>query len=60
MPRKYEFNEDGKHKGMLVTKWEGPYKVIGVLRLGTYKITTLGDKPLTHLWNVEHLKIYYL
>ena len=45
--------------GNLGATWEGPYKIIEVMRPGTYKIASLGGRPERHPWNAEHLKIYY-
>ena len=39
--------------------WEGPYKVIRVVRSGVYELEDLGGRLLGHPWNVEHLKKYY-
>nr|ABA99729.1 retrotransposon protein, putative, unclassified [Oryza sativa Japonica Group] len=39
--------------------WEGPYKVIGVLRLGSVRLTTEDGTELPNPWNIEHLHRFY-
>ena len=38
--------------------WEGPYKVIQIVRPRVYDFENLGGKVLGHPWNAEHLKKY--
>ena len=40
--------------------WEGPYKVTCHSTQGSYHLKTLDGQELPRLWNVEHLKKYYL
>ncbi|XP_066161989.1 uncharacterized protein [Oryza sativa Japonica Group] len=39
--------------------WEGPYKVIGVPRLGSVRLTTGDGTELPNPWNVKHLRRFY-
>jgi len=57
--RKAEFSEQERRMGKLAATWEGPYRVKFVLGSGAYILETLGDKELTHPWNVQHLRVYY-
>ena len=45
--------------GVLGPNWEGPYIIVEVLRLGTYRLKRLDDKPMPQSWNAEHLRSYY-
>ncbi|GAV68581.1 hypothetical protein CFOL_v3_12084, partial [Cephalotus follicularis] len=46
-------------RGKVAPNWEGPYKVKKVLRLGTFKLETLGGRKIPRAWNVEHQRKYY-
>ena len=39
--------------------WEGPYKVIQVVRPGTYRLEHLDGTPILNAWNAVHLKKFY-
>ena len=39
--------------------WEGPYKVIQVVRPGTYRLTNMDGTPVPSTWNAVHLKKFY-
>ena len=45
--------------GQFGPNWEGPYKVIRVVRSGVYELEDLNGRPFGHPWNAEHLKKYY-
>lgn len=45
--------------GKLEATWEGPYKVIRVLRGGSYELEDMKGKKLPRPWHVSHLKKYY-
>lgn len=45
--------------GTLGLIWEGPYKVINIVRPRTYGLVDANGRALKHLWNAEHLKYYY-
>ena len=47
-------------QGKLSPNWEGPYKVIEVVRPGTYRLETLEGHRLARPWNVQNLRAYYL
>nr|ABA99479.1 retrotransposon protein, putative, unclassified [Oryza sativa Japonica Group] len=39
--------------------WEGPYRVIGVLRPGSVRLATGDGTELPNPWNIEHLRRFY-
>nr|BBF89922.1 putative GAG-POL precursor, RIRE2 [Oryza sativa f. spontanea] len=39
--------------------WEGPYRVIGVPRLGSIRLATGDGTELPNPWNIEHLRRFY-
>jgi hypothetical protein len=39
--------------------WEGPYKVIGVPRPGSVRLSTEDGTELPNPWNIEHLRRFY-
>ena len=45
--------------GAFGPKWEGPLRVIGIVRPGTYLLAYPDGMPLTHPWNADHLKRFY-
>lgn len=45
--------------GSFSPKWEGPFMVIGIIRLGTYQLADQDRTTLGHLWNADHLKRFY-
>ncbi|CAA7017904.1 unnamed protein product [Microthlaspi erraticum] len=45
--------------GKLGANWEGPYKIIDVVRPGAYKLEGMDGKTIHKPWNVMHLKKYY-
>jgi hypothetical protein len=47
----------GRHK--LSAPWEGPYIVVKVLKLGTYKLANEDDEELTNTWNIQQLRRFY-
>jgi transposase InsO family protein len=47
----------GRHK--LSPPWEGPYVVVKVLKLGTYKLTNEDGEELTNAWNIQQLHRFY-
>ena len=48
-----------QNTGVLGPKWEGPYRVVEIVRPGTYRLEDMNGVMLPHPWNVEHLRIYY-
>ena len=54
------FRNTQEHEiGSFGPNWEGPYKVVRVVRTCVYELEDLGGKPLSHLWNAEHLRKYF-
>jgi hypothetical protein len=47
----------GRHK--LSPPWEGPYVVVKVLKLGTYKLANEDGEELTNAWNIQQLRRFY-
>ncbi|VFQ97264.1 unnamed protein product [Cuscuta campestris] len=45
--------------GKLAKNWEGPYRVRAIVRLGTYRLETLGGVPVERTWNSHHLRKFY-
>ncbi|XP_074326740.1 uncharacterized protein LOC141664684 [Apium graveolens] len=43
----------------LQPNWEGPYKVVEVVRLGTYKLETLAGEDIKNTWHASHLRKFY-
>ncbi|KAL0877364.1 hypothetical protein Bca101_027069 [Brassica carinata] len=41
------------------SKREGPYKIIKVVRPGSYQIANMQDVKIPRTWNAMHLKKYY-
>lgn len=56
MLRKAEFAVTEKREGKLRASWEGPFKVMQILTVGTYKLEDFHGKEFSHPWNVQHLK----
>ena len=52
-------NTKEQGSGSLGPTWEGPYRIIKVVRPGTYRLEDMAGGVLLHPWNVEHLKYYY-
>jgi hypothetical protein len=47
----------GHHK--LSPPWEGPYIMVKVLKLGTYKLANEDGEELTNAWNIQQLRRFY-
>ena len=43
----------------LSAKWEGPYVIIKVIKLGAYQLQRPDGFLVPRSWNAEHLKKYY-
>jgi hypothetical protein len=48
-----------KGKNKLMPKWEGPYRVVRVTRLGTVHLKTEDGTHVLNSWNIEHLRKFY-
>ncbi|KAM1258368.1 hypothetical protein ACFX13_038712 [Malus domestica] len=46
-------------EGTLSPNWDGLFEVVGISRLGSYKLRSSDGKTLGHQWNTDHLKYYY-
>ena len=51
--------QSNKDRHKLSPPWEGPYVVVEVLRLGTYKLKTINGEVFTNTWNIEQLRRFY-
>lgn len=43
----------------LSSSWQGPYKVVRIIRPTTYTLEDLNGRVLKHSWHAEHLRHYY-
>ncbi|KAK2996418.1 hypothetical protein RJ639_026444 [Escallonia herrerae] len=57
--RKLEVSNPKAATGKLSPNWEGPYRVIKVLKTGAYALGTLSGESIPHTWNAENLRRYY-
>ena len=57
--RKVTLNTRDPNKGKLVSNWEEPYRVLGVVGKGSYKLSTMEGEQLPNNWNISLLKRYY-
>lgn len=58
--RKMESIGRAKENGKLTPNWEGPYKICEVLRDDTFKLEDRNGQRLTHPWNTDNLRKYYV
>ena len=47
------------NKGVLDLDWEGPYKIVEVLRSGVYKLAYLNGELISRSWNANHFRGYF-
>ena len=52
-------NTAKRNAGILGANWEGPYKVIKVVRPNAYQIANTQGVKIPRTWNVMHPKKYY-
>ncbi|KAK3042452.1 hypothetical protein RJ639_000176 [Escallonia herrerae] len=57
--RKLEVSNPKAATGKLSPNWEGPYRVIKVLKTGAYALGTLSGESIPRTWNAENLRRYY-
>ena len=57
--RRVMLNTRELNAGSLGPTWEGPYQVVDIVCLRTYRLQELSGELLPHPWNAEHLKLYY-
>ena len=48
-----------KGQGKLSPTLDGPYKIVKMIRQGTYHLVDAEGNLLPHAWNSQHLKKYY-
>ncbi|XP_074341906.1 uncharacterized protein LOC141679302 [Apium graveolens] len=46
-------------QGKLHPNWEEPYKVVEVIRPGTYKLQTLAGETIKNTWHASRLRKFY-
>ena len=47
-------------KGKIGANWDGPFKVIRVIKPGTFELEDMKGKKLPHPWKRNHLKKYFI
>ena len=57
--RKVFQNTAERNTGKLGANCEGPYKIIKVVRPGSYEISNMQGVKIPRAWNAMHLKKYY-
>ena len=45
--------------GKLGTNWEGPYKIVEIVKPGVYRLETSTGEPIPRAWNASNLRKYY-
>ncbi|XP_064971613.1 uncharacterized protein LOC135616356 [Musa acuminata AAA Group] len=58
--RKIEVSNPTRAGGKLAPKWEGPYRVVEIIRPGTYRLATIDGSSLLRTWNVQNLKKFFI
>ncbi|XP_065017743.1 uncharacterized protein LOC135644202 [Musa acuminata AAA Group] len=58
--RKIEVSNPTRAGGKLAPKWEGPYRVVKIIRPGTYRLATMAGSSLPRIWNVQNLKKFFV
>jgi hypothetical protein len=48
-----------KDKHKLTPPWEGPYKIVELVRPGTYRLKDSDGNILTNTWNIEQLHRFF-
>ena len=46
--------------GKLGANWEGPYRILKIIRPGVYRLETMDGIEVLRSWNSSHLRKYYL
>ncbi|RRT37691.1 hypothetical protein B296_00043695 [Ensete ventricosum] len=57
--RKTEVIDLTRSRGKLALNWEGPYRVIDVIRDGTYTLATMERRVLLRTWHITNLRKFY-
>ena len=58
--RKVVGNTKKAADGKLGPNWEGPYKVIGMVGVGAYRLADLDGNPVPRPWNIQNLMRFFL
>nr|XP_009383140.1 PREDICTED: uncharacterized protein LOC103970956 [Musa acuminata subsp. malaccensis] len=58
--RRAEVSDPTRARGKLAPNWEGPYRVIEVIRVGAYRLATMQGHALPKTWNSQNLKRFFL
>ncbi|RRT83562.1 hypothetical protein B296_00011202, partial [Ensete ventricosum] len=53
--RKAEVSNPTRSRGKLASNWEGHYRVVEVVREGTYAHTTMKGRVLPRTWHISNL-----
>ena len=51
---------NAENVGKLQPKWEGPYMAKAVGRPGSLYLTNGEGKTITHIWNIDSLRRFYI
>ena len=51
---------NAENAGKMEPKWDGPYLVISSKRPRSYRLADFEDNELSHPWNADSLKKYYI
>ena len=57
--RKVVTNTRKASEGKLGPNWEGPYKVVSLAGVGTYRLEDMNEKAVPRPWNICNLKKYF-
>ena len=57
--RKVFENTKELNAGKLGSRWEGPYKIIKVVKPGVYRLQTSRGEEVPRSWNSMHLRRFY-
>ncbi|RWW04819.1 hypothetical protein GW17_00031933 [Ensete ventricosum] len=58
--RKAEVNDLEHSRGKLALRWEGPYRVVRVIRDETYTLAAIDGEVLPRTWHVSNLRKFYV
>lgn len=47
-------------KGKLGPNWDSPYKVIDIVKLGTFRLESPEGVPVSRPWNADNLKMFHV
>ena len=45
--------------GKLGANWEGPYKIVEVIKPGVYRLETSTGEAVPRAWNSKHLHLFH-